>query len=336
MGIEPTSEAWEASILPLYDARSPNNVAKAGTRRKRVVLFPTREKPAKCRRQQGGRGQTRMSTVRQCGRSSGTRERLVAEAGGEVVVDEAGGLHEGVANGGADEAKSALEQFLAEFDGEIGLCREMFVTGPAILDRSAAHEVPDELVEGAKFFLHLEESLGVGDSGLDFETVTDDAGIAEEGARFFCVVARDFRGIETTKELAIAFALLEDGVPAEAGLRAFKDEEFEPDAIIVDGNAPFFVVVFGVEGVAGPGAAGDVLLCGHRVDSLAQSVRRVIREKTGRITTEDSEGSGGKGGFEARCRRPEVGERRALLTMTGVFASRKKRGASQGRRLWID
>ena len=39
MGIEPTSEAWEASILPLYDARSPNNVAKAGTRRKRVVLF---------------------------------------------------------------------------------------------------------------------------------------------------------------------------------------------------------------------------------------------------------------------------------------------------------
>ena len=24
MGIEPTSEAWEASILPLYDARSRN------------------------------------------------------------------------------------------------------------------------------------------------------------------------------------------------------------------------------------------------------------------------------------------------------------------------
>jgi hypothetical protein len=25
MGIEPTSEAWEASILPLYDARSSSN-----------------------------------------------------------------------------------------------------------------------------------------------------------------------------------------------------------------------------------------------------------------------------------------------------------------------
>ena len=28
MGIEPTSEAWEASILPLYDARSAIKLAK--------------------------------------------------------------------------------------------------------------------------------------------------------------------------------------------------------------------------------------------------------------------------------------------------------------------
>ena len=28
MGIEPTSEAWEASILPLYDARSALNASK--------------------------------------------------------------------------------------------------------------------------------------------------------------------------------------------------------------------------------------------------------------------------------------------------------------------
>jgi hypothetical protein len=28
MGIEPTSEAWEASILPLYDARSSANATK--------------------------------------------------------------------------------------------------------------------------------------------------------------------------------------------------------------------------------------------------------------------------------------------------------------------
>ena len=28
MGIEPTSEAWEASILPLYDARSRSNASQ--------------------------------------------------------------------------------------------------------------------------------------------------------------------------------------------------------------------------------------------------------------------------------------------------------------------
>jgi hypothetical protein len=34
MGIEPTSEAWEASILPLYDARSFLNLAKVRNTRK--------------------------------------------------------------------------------------------------------------------------------------------------------------------------------------------------------------------------------------------------------------------------------------------------------------
>jgi hypothetical protein len=32
MGIEPTSEAWEASILPLYDARSDTYVSKGRER----------------------------------------------------------------------------------------------------------------------------------------------------------------------------------------------------------------------------------------------------------------------------------------------------------------
>ena len=45
MGIEPTSEAWEASILPLYDARSiryfciiPKNVALRTDTHTRISL----------------------------------------------------------------------------------------------------------------------------------------------------------------------------------------------------------------------------------------------------------------------------------------------------------
>ena len=44
MGIEPTSEAWEASILPLYDARSITNLTKHFLARKHstgpLLAFP--------------------------------------------------------------------------------------------------------------------------------------------------------------------------------------------------------------------------------------------------------------------------------------------------------
>jgi hypothetical protein len=40
MGIEPTSEAWEASILPLYDARSAYNLANVSPRGKIAELRP--------------------------------------------------------------------------------------------------------------------------------------------------------------------------------------------------------------------------------------------------------------------------------------------------------
>jgi hypothetical protein len=38
MGIEPTSEAWEASILPLYDARSKLILLQLGCNQSRILL----------------------------------------------------------------------------------------------------------------------------------------------------------------------------------------------------------------------------------------------------------------------------------------------------------
>jgi hypothetical protein len=44
MGIEPTSEAWEASILPLYDARSlPERRQLYTTRASRVQMCGVRD-----------------------------------------------------------------------------------------------------------------------------------------------------------------------------------------------------------------------------------------------------------------------------------------------------
>jgi hypothetical protein len=38
MGIEPTSEAWEASILPLYDARSKLILLQLGCNQSRILF----------------------------------------------------------------------------------------------------------------------------------------------------------------------------------------------------------------------------------------------------------------------------------------------------------
>jgi hypothetical protein len=77
MGIEPTSEAWEASILPLYDARSIPKLAKELIRRKLGLLL-------------------------------GLLHLLVAEATHQVVVHQASGLHQRVNDRWPHEPEAAL------------------------------------------------------------------------------------------------------------------------------------------------------------------------------------------------------------------------------------
>ena len=72
MGIEPTSEAWEASILPLYDARSIPKLAKESITRK--LAF---------------------------------RHLLVPETPHQVVVHQPGRLHQRVDNRRPDKAEAA-------------------------------------------------------------------------------------------------------------------------------------------------------------------------------------------------------------------------------------
>jgi hypothetical protein len=54
MGIEPTSEAWEASILPLYDARSeaivPANWLAGKRRERRATGWNPSRKVRRCTR----------------------------------------------------------------------------------------------------------------------------------------------------------------------------------------------------------------------------------------------------------------------------------------------
>jgi hypothetical protein len=89
MGIEPTSEAWEASILPLYDARSFLNLAKVRNTRKGRAL--------------------RANSISNTHHSIALPGKLfVTEAFDQVIIDDTRRLHQRVANRRSHETKPAL------------------------------------------------------------------------------------------------------------------------------------------------------------------------------------------------------------------------------------
>src|SRR5580692_12109303 len=144
-----------------------------------------------------------------------------------MFIDDSHSLHEGVANGGADEAESPLLQIPAHriaVDARCGDAAE--VQGPAA-HHLAACEVPQILVEGLRFRPDLEVGLGVGDESVHLEPISDDAGILQQPPALGGAVARYFPGIETVEGFAVGLALAQDGKPAQAGLRALQAEHLE-------------------------------------------------------------------------------------------------------------
>ena len=64
---------------------------------------------------------------------------------------------------------------------------------------------------------------------------------------------------EIREDFPVSIALFENGFPTQSGLRALKRDELKPGAVVVDGNAPLFVVVGDVGFARGPAATR---LCG--------------------------------------------------------------------------
>jgi len=178
--------------------------------------------------------------------SSGTSARprcFVAEAIRGVIVDHAYGLHEGVADGRSHELEAAAQQIFAHGVG-LGCSRGKRPKRPPFIHfRLPADELPDVLIETAELFLDSEESFGIFDRGRNLQLVANDARIAKQFGDFSPVVARDFFRIESVERAAVVFPLIQDSVPAQSGLRAFEYQEFEQHAIVVEWDAPLFVVI---------------------------------------------------------------------------------------------
>src|SRR5690242_19571841 len=102
----------------------------------------------------------------------------------EVVVDHAGGLHERIADGRADELEAASLQILAQCSGFHRQSRDFLRRLPFVLYRLAADELPNVGVETAELLLYSNECPGVLNGGFDLQPVANDAGIREELADF--------------------------------------------------------------------------------------------------------------------------------------------------------
>ena len=78
---------------------------------------------------------------------------------------------------------------------------------------------------------------------------------------FACSAAektRHLRGIEPGESLAVRLALLQHRQPVQPGLRPFQNQEFEERPVVVNGDAPFAVVIFGEQRAGGPRAADSL------------------------------------------------------------------------------
>src|SRR5512135_1157500 len=209
-------------------------------------------------------------------RLSEFRDLPMPKALHHVVVHHSGGLHEGVADRRSHEVEAATPQILRQRPRFVGF-RGNLAGAEAVPDGRPSDELPEVFRERSPFLPDREERLRVLGRRGDFRAVADDPLVVHQPGPFARAVAGDLRRIESLERLPEGVALPEDREPRQPGLEPFEDEELEQDAIVADRDAPFGVVVGGVQRIGpGPGAANR-LSSAHRRDSLCRGMN-ALRE----------------------------------------------------------
>ena len=98
-----------------------------------------------------------------------------------MVVDHAHGLHEGIANGGADEFEAPCLQGLAHGFALRWFGLDVLPRFPCVADRFAADKAPKEFLKIFAGLAHVQIRSGVADCGGNFGAVADDAGVGHQG-----------------------------------------------------------------------------------------------------------------------------------------------------------
>ena len=136
---------------------------------------------------------------------------FVAETIDNVVIDHADGLHQGVADGGSDEFESPPAHILAHGEGFRAGGRDLVQSLPVVLNGTVIHELPDIVVETAKFRLGLQETICIGDKGPDLEIVADNSRVLQQCLDLGFIVAGHPVWIESVKCRTIGFPFIQNG-----------------------------------------------------------------------------------------------------------------------------
>ena len=167
----------------------------------------------------------------------------MSETIGGVVIHQSGRLHMGVHHGTPYKSKPPLFEIFGQGLALRSGGRDLRHHFPVINFWCSADKFPDVPIEGPERFLQLKKSPGIRNCGLDFETIPDNPRIVKQ-RRFFSVVKLcNFHRIKSGKGAAIAFTAKKDSRPGQTRLCPFQDQHFKVAAIIMNRNAPFFIMI---------------------------------------------------------------------------------------------
>ena len=113
------------------------------------------------------------------------------------------------------------------------------------------NKLPDVFIKAAKLLLDSEKRFRIVDRRFDFQAVAHNSLVPKKLTYLPPVIAGNLPRVKPIERFPVVLPLSEYRDPAQSGLRSFKDEHLEEHAIIVDGDAPFLVVILKIERISG-------------------------------------------------------------------------------------
>ena len=151
------------------------------------------------------------------------RQQRVAVAIAGVVHDHARSLHQGVANGRADERETGFFQALAHLYRGWRDGRDF----AAILEMIDHRLATDERPEKFHRVLQRQPGLGIAPGRIELEAVADDARIEHQLVDLGIAHLRYALHVKAEHHLTIMLAFAQHGDPGKPGLEPFEQKQLE-------------------------------------------------------------------------------------------------------------